>query len=97
MNVIIQSPGFTASNKLHQLVNEKTAHLIRLYDHITRCLVIFRKESDDCSQRCLTEAQVSVPGKVLFASDRGESFEIALQKVMAGIDHQLRRYKEEKQ
>src|SRR5215213_10317824 len=97
MTLIIESPGFGASNNLQHLVKQKSEHLDRICDRITRCLVIFRQEHHDCNQDCISEAKVSVPGKVLFASDRGETFEIAFQKVMTGIDHQLRKYKEEKE
>jgi ribosome-associated translation inhibitor RaiA len=41
------------------------------------------------------EAKMEVPGRLLFASDKDETFEMALDKVIHDLEHQLRRYKEE--
>jgi ribosomal subunit interface protein len=94
MQLIIQSPGFVASNKLHDLIAEKAAHLYKIYDRITKCEVVLRKENDEHQHGCLAEAQLSVSRKVLFASYKAESFEMALQKVTGSLVHQLERYKD---
>ena len=41
------------------------------------------------------EAKMEVPKEILFASEKDETFEMALDKVIHDLEHQLRRYKEE--
>ena len=52
-----------------------------------------RKENDDRKIDFQVKAQLAVPTKALYAHGQGETFEIALHKVVDNLAHQLQRYK----
>jgi len=97
MQVIIESPGVHINEKLEKLIHQKFEHFSKIYERITKCTVILKKEKDDHNKNHIVEAQLSVSKKLLFASEHDESFEIALQKVIDGLAHQLQKYKDERQ
>ena len=63
-------------------------------DRIVSCDVLLKKEENDKQLKYIVEARLNVPGKSLFATERAETFEIALDKLIDDVIHQLRRYKE---
>ncbi|MBZ5859010.1 ribosome hibernation-promoting factor, HPF/YfiA family [Flavihumibacter profundi] len=96
MQLQIESPHIEPDDKLMELVSEKFEHLGKRYDRIGTCTVVLRKEKSDVRKYYSIEAKMEVPkSKILFASDRAESFEIALEKVVDDLEHQLRKFKEE--
>jgi putative sigma-54 modulation protein len=96
MQLRIESPHFDQDEKLMELVRTKFEHLGKRFDRITHCDVVLRKEKSDIQKYFFVEAKLETPKKtVLFASDRAETFELALDKVIHDLEHQLRRYKEE--
>jgi ribosomal subunit interface protein len=97
MQLTIESPGLKIDDKLEILIQSKFDDLEKLYGRITNSLVVLRKENDDRKKYFQLEAQLSVPKKILFANDKAETFEIALHKVIDDLEHQLHRYKEERE
>ena len=95
MQLIVESPGMLISDRLHHLIQEKFDHLDNMYARVFRCLVILRKEKSGNSQDHKVDATLTVPGKVLFASQSASSFEIGIQEVVDSLLHQLRKYKDE--
>jgi len=65
-----------------------------MFDRIVSCDVLLKKEENDKQQKYIVEAQLNVPGKSLFAIERAETFEIALDKLNDDVIHQLGRYRE---
>ncbi|MDN3656585.1 ribosome-associated translation inhibitor RaiA [Ferruginibacter paludis] len=96
MELTIESPGLQTDANLESLIQSKFNDLKNIYSRITNSLVVLRKENDDRKKYFHVEAQVAVPQKTLFANDKAETFEIALHKVMEDLEHQLHRYKEER-
>ncbi|HVT86586.1 MAG TPA: ribosome-associated translation inhibitor RaiA [Chitinophagaceae bacterium] len=94
MNVQIESPQAERNVKLENLIQEKFEHLEKQFQRITNCKVLYHKQKNDVQQRYFIEAKMEVPQKILFASDKAETYELALSKVIDELDHQLRRYKE---
>ena len=94
MHLQIESPHFKPGEKLTSLIQSKFEHLGKRYDRITHCGVVLKREKSD-TQKSFIEAKMEVPQGLLFASDKGETFEMALDKVIHDLEHQLRRYKEE--
>ncbi len=95
MKLQIESPHVEPDKKLVKLVRSKFEHLGKKYDRINRCDVLLRKEKSDVQKIFSIEVKMEVPGTMLFASDKAETFELALDKVIHDLEHQLRRFKEE--
>ncbi len=95
MQLQIESPHIEPDENLKELIYRKFEHLVKRYDRIGDCDVVLRKETSDVQKSFLVEAKMGVPKTILFASDNAETFEIALDKVIEELEHQLRRYKEE--
>lgn len=95
MQLIVESPGMLISDRLHHLIQEKFEHLENTYSRVFRCLVILRKEKSDKNLDHKVDATVTVPGKLLFATESDTSFEAGIQKVVDSLLHQLRKYKDE--
>lgn len=94
MQIIIESPHIRLSEELTGLVNIKFGNMARVYDRINHCNVVLRKERSDTQEKCLVSANMNLPKAVLFGEDRAESFEIALEKVVRDLEHQLLRHKQ---
>ena len=96
MQLIIESPRVQLNESLEELIRTKTSRLERVYNRITKCVIVLKKEKNDQDQWYCIEAILSVPQKQLFAIERADSFEAALQKVMDDLQRQLHRYKTER-
>lgn len=94
MQVIIESPRIRISEKLSGLVRSKFENMGKLFDRINHCNVVLRKEKNDLQKKFLVSANMNLPKAALFGEDRAESFEVALDKVVQDLEHQLRRHKE---
>lgn len=95
MQLQIESPHIEAGKKITNLIRSKFRHLGKRYERINRCDVVLRKEKSDKQKYFFIEAKMEVPRTILFASDKAESFELALDKVINDLEHQLNRHKEE--
>lgn len=95
MQLQIESPHIETGNKLTSLIRSKFEHLGKRYDRIKRCDVVLRREKNDKQEYFFIEAKMEVPRTILFANDKAETFEIALDKVINDLEHQLNRHKEE--
>lgn len=93
MQCVIESPGLQLDKKVGDLVQSKFKALEKIYDRVTNCLVVVRKENDDHKKDFQVKAQLAVPKKALYAHGQAETFEIALHKVVDNLAHQLQRYK----
>lgn len=96
MQLHIESPHFEPDEKLMELVRNRFEHLGKRYNRIGNCSVVLRKEKSNILKCSFIEAKMEVPKSViLFASEKEESFEVALDKVIDDLAHQLNRFKEE--
>lgn len=96
MQLIVESPRLQVNSTLQQMILHKAGSLEKLYSRITKCVVVLRKEKNDQAQWCRVDTKLAVPKKQLFASERADSFETALQMVIDDLQRQLRRYKTER-
>ncbi|THU39537.1 ribosome-associated translation inhibitor RaiA [Niastella caeni] len=94
MNLHIESPHKDSIQIPEPLIHKKFEHFDKLYDRIEYCNVVLHKEKSDDKKSFFIEASLKVPRSTLFSSDRGETFEIALDKVVNNLENQLRRHKE---
>lgn len=95
MQLQIETPHIEAGKRITDLVRSKFEHLGKRYDRINRCDVVLRKGKDDKQKYFFIEAKMEVPRTILFANDKAGTFEIALDKVINDLEHQLNRHKEE--
>ena len=95
MRIQIESPHVEIDRELASQIRAKFNHLGKRYDRIECCDVVLKREKSDKQQNFFVEVKMDVPGKVLFASDKAETFEMALEKVVKDLEHQLNRHKEE--
>ena len=94
MNLLIESPRANGEQIPEGLVRKKFEHFEKLFDRIEFCNVVLRKEKSDDKNSFYIEARMKVPRSTLFSSDKGESFEITLDKVVHALEVQLHRHKE---
>jgi len=97
MQLLIESPGLKIEDQLLNSIQSKFGHLDRLYNRITKCRVLLKKENNDRDDKYLIEAKLIVPGKVLYAQEQSGNFEASLPKVVDGLKHQLEHYKHERE
>lgn len=95
MRLQIESPHLELDKTMADLIRGKFDHLCKRYDRINRCDVVLRKEKSAEQKSFFVEAKMEVPRKILFASDKSENFEMALDKVIHDLERQLNRHKEE--
>jgi putative sigma-54 modulation protein len=95
MKITVESPRIRLSEKLQKQIENKFSHLEKLSDRIVNCDVILKKEKNNKQKNFTVEARLLVPKELLFATEKAETFEIALDKVVDDMQQQLRRWKEE--
>jgi|ERR1043165_2731742 putative sigma-54 modulation protein len=94
MQIHIQSIHFTANTNLLADTNEKLEKLEKLYDRIERCNVTLKLELNEDKRRYFAEIRLAIPGEDLFASEKAESFDQAIDHVVSDLKKQLVKRKE---
>lgn len=94
MNINIQSVGFSADQKLKDLINSKCNKLLKFYNRITEVNVYLKLESSGAVKDKMVELTVSVPNKILVSKDDDKVFEVALDSTVSSMERQLKKYKE---
>lgn len=95
MQLQIETPHAELDERVGNLVRSKFEQLGKKYERIFHCDVVLRQEKSGVQKYFFAEAKMEVPQKILFASDRAESYEMAVDKVIHDLEHQLRCFKEE--
>lgn len=94
MKITIESPHIRVSAETIQAIETKLLHLMKKYDRTVICEVVLRKEKNDEQKNFHLEAKLQVPKGVLFAEEKAENFETALDKLIEDIKRQLQKHKE---
>ena len=94
MNIAISSPHLKISETLEHQIKTKFTNLSKMNERMISCNILLKKEENSKQQKYMMEAKLNAPGKSLFAAERAETFEIALDKLIDDIKHQLRRHKD---
>jgi ribosomal subunit interface protein len=97
MQLIIESPGMQPGHPLEKLVQQKFSQLAKKYDSILKTTVVLTRVSLGNKDKYRLDAQLSLSGKMLFATATEDSFAAALSGVIDRLAHQLRRYKERRE
>lgn len=95
MKITIESPHVRISEKLTQQINVKFNQLHKMFTRIIHCELLLKKENNTQKKFFTVEAKLMVPKELLFATEKAETFETAIDKLIDNLEHQLRRHKEE--
>jgi ribosomal subunit interface protein len=93
----IESPNIKPDENLMDLVHRKFEHLGRRYYRINNFDVVLRKEINAAQKCFFVEAKAQISKMRLFASERAETIEGAIENVINKLEHQLRRVKGERE
>jgi putative sigma-54 modulation protein len=94
MQIVINAPGLQRNERLETAIEKKFQQLQKFYDRIVKCTISLKEDPDSARNKRKVEVKLSVPGKILFASEQTETFDNAIQQVYDVILRQLNRYKE---
>ncbi len=81
-------------DNLKNKIIRKMQSICKLYDRISSCDILLRKEKSNEQQHHFIEVRLGVPGETLFTKQKTETFEAALSKAAFAVKHQLQKHKE---
>ena len=93
MNIIIQSPGFKASEDLEQFVHEKLDKIGKHTHHIISADVTLSKGAEAERGNNYCEIKLEVPGNSHFVKKHSSTFEHAIAESVEALKHMLEREK----
>ena len=91
MDVIIQSLGFKAGEKLEGYVQEKVAKLETLSDNIIRANVTLFLGAEGAADNNVCEIRLEVPGNDHFVKKNADNFELAVVDAVDTLQNILRK------
>lgn len=94
MEIIIQSPGFKASESLLSFIHEKMEKLDHLSNNIIRADLSLVLSNDAGPEKKICDIRLEIPGNDLFVKKYGDSFEAAVMEAIDALQMQMRRHKE---
>lgn len=92
MDVIIQSLGFTAGEKLESFVKEKLSNLKS--DNIVRANVTLYKGAESDPENNYCEIRLEVPGNDHFVKKSGANFESTIHECVDVLQQQIKKAKD---
>lgn len=93
MKLKVQSIHFDADKKLLDFIQERVSKLSHFYDRIIGGEVYLKVDKPNAHENKVTEIKLSIPGKVLFASEKRKSFEEATDIAVEALRKQIKKYK----
>ncbi len=94
MDIILQTPGFKASEKLEEFLQEKSGKLEHYTDKIIRANVTLFKGAETELSNNYCEIRLEVPGNDHFVKKNSGSFEQAITESVDALQHMLERSKD---
>jgi putative sigma-54 modulation protein len=89
MNIIIESPHVTLSEKLQEYIVEKAGKLAHIDEHLLKCDVMLKLDGSTTDENKVCEMILSGDKKRLFASSRNKTFEESVAHVIHELEKQL--------
>ena len=87
MKITIQTTGFEVSKELRAFVERNLEKFEKI--PITEAEVYLKTNAGTMIQNRLCEIKLVIPGKDLFASNEGATFEIAIHNAVDALRHQV--------
>ena len=94
MNIVIESPGFKASNDLENFVKEKIGKLESHSHGIVRANVTLYSGPSSDPAGCHCEIRLEVPGNDHFVKKNAESFEQAIAATVETLEKAIQKTKD---
>jgi len=94
MQIQIQTTPLKISDSLLDSTTKKLEKLKVFFERIEKCDVILKKEKNDQKKNFVAEVHITIPKEDLFASERAENFEKAVDHVIEDLRKQLIKHKE---
>jgi putative sigma-54 modulation protein len=97
MQIDIQTPdNVKLTDHLESIINQKVEKLEQIYQHIMDCTVYLHDNGHGINDKEI-EIKVTVKDNTLFAKEKENSFEKALDLSVEAMRKQVQKYKEKKQ
>ncbi len=97
MQIDIQTPdNVTLTEHLEQIIHQKVEKLSQIYQHIMGCTVYLHDNGHGQYDKEV-EIKVTVKDNTLFAKEKENSFEKALDLTVEAMRKQVQKHKEKKQ
>jgi putative sigma-54 modulation protein len=93
MNVVIHPVNLDVSNQLIDFVGKKLKKLETFFDKIVEAEVFLKVGTKQNIKDKIVEVKLSVPGKTLFVTETGKSFEESTDIAVDVISRQLKKHK----
>lgn len=93
MTINIQYIKMPTSESMNAYVESRLEKLAERYDWIIRAEVIFKQENEIGGKGNICEIELSIPGPMLFASSKEETFEAAAKETILDLERQLKKRK----
>ena len=93
MTITIQSIHFTAAEKLKNYIQRKCNKLDNYFDRIVDGEVYLKLRNEVKGENKFVEIKLNVPGDVLIAKEKGQTFEQATDLCMDKLKTQLLKFK----
>ena len=97
MKLDIQSIHFDADHKLLEYIQKKVDKLDTFFDGIVDGIIFLKLEKNEDKENKIVELKVNIPNTVLFAREKGLSFEASTDMAVEALKAQLKKYKEKLQ
>ena len=91
MDIIIQSPGFKASENLENFIREKLNKIILESDKVIRANVTLSKGAESDPQNNICEVRLEVPGNDHFVKKNADIFEKAISESIDALQKIIRK------
>lgn len=92
MKTTFAARHFDAGKDLHEYSMDAITKLEQFYDKIIACDIVL-EPSQDHDNPCIAEVNVKVPKKLINASEKGKTYEQAINNVIETASRQIRKYK----
>lgn len=97
MELTIRSTDFRLYESLSELVKEKFNRLPKFYNRIRYCTVTISKEKSEDQKDCVVEAKITMPRKIVYAKQKADTFETAIEMILDALKDQIIHFKEQLQ
>lgn len=94
MKINVQTPHFSADQKLIDFIDKKLSKLEMFYDRIVYADVYLKVQKTKDKENKIVEMLLSVPGEDVVAKKEAKTFEEAIDESIKALERQLKKKKE---
>jgi len=94
MKLQMHSIHFDADAKLLDFIQKRIDKLETFYDRFIDGEVFLRLDKDSGNENKIVEVKLNIPGNQLFAKEKSDSFEAAIDNASEALRRQIKKFKE---